>query len=115
MKVRLESNFNSIFLKKALSQKDKISLVDDGGFGLVTSNIFNKESSLYVNEYDVIIIILDTSFLVELEVFNDPFSCNIDKEYKKIESVVNDMLILASINISSVSYTHLTLPTILLV
>ena len=95
MKVRLESNFNSIFLKKALSQKDKISLVDDGGFGLVTSNIFNKESSLYVNEYDVIIIILDTSFLVELEVFNDPFSCNIDKEYKKIESVVNDMLILA--------------------
>ena len=94
MKVRLESNFNSIFLKKALSQKDKISLVDDGGFGLVTSNIFNKESSLYANEYDVIIIMLDTSFLVELEVFNDPFSCNIDKEHKKIESVVNDILIL---------------------
>ena len=64
MKVRLESNFNSVFLKKALSQKDKISTVDDGGFGLATSNIFNKELRTK-NDFNEIITLINKYKIIQ--------------------------------------------------
>lgn len=92
MKVRLESNSNPAFLKSALAVECDSLIVEEGGYGLLEPNIIDTHSSLYLEEFDVLVLALSIEYLENLPIFKKPYACNMEAEYKNITNVVNHLL-----------------------
>lgn len=105
MKIRIESNFNVSMLASVMNEKFLDLKVEDGGFGLVGSNIYNYSSNLYKSDLDVLIVFLNTDFLGGLTIFKDPF-CDISVDLdQRIDNEINGI-------VSLLEAFHLRQPTI---